>query len=61
MGDVTEEIEKEINCNKVDVLKVGHHGSDTSSSSQFCTHFNIFKQKQISEICILSQSVTQFK
>lgn len=35
MGDVTEEIEKEINCNKVDVLKVGHHGSDTSSSSQF--------------------------
>ena len=35
MGDVTEEIEKEINCNKVDVLKVGHHASDTSSSSQF--------------------------
>lgn len=35
MGDVTEEIEKEINCNKVDVLKVGHHGSYTSSSSQF--------------------------
>jgi len=35
MGDATQDIEKEINCNKVDVLKVGHHGSDTSSSSQF--------------------------
>ena len=35
MEDATQDIEKEINCNKVDVLKVGHHGSDTSSSSQF--------------------------
>ncbi len=39
MGDATEKSEKEIlktyDLNKIDILKVGHHGSDTSSSKEF--------------------------
>lgn len=35
MGDATQEVEEEIKCNKVDVLKVGHHGSESSTSSKF--------------------------
>lgn len=36
MGDAEELIEKEITSNvKSDVIKVGHHGSDTSSSKEF--------------------------
>ena len=35
MGDATQSIEKEMQCDKVDVLKVGHHGSDSSTSSEF--------------------------
>lgn len=35
MGDAEEENEKQINWPKTDVLKVGHHGSKTSSSENF--------------------------
>lgn len=35
MGDAEEENEKTINWPKTDVLKVGHHGSSTSSSESF--------------------------
>ena len=30
-----EDIEKEIKCEKIDILKVGHHGSDSSTSTEF--------------------------
>ena len=35
MGDATQDIEKEIKCEKIDILKVGHHGSDSSTSTEF--------------------------
>ena len=35
MGDAEKEIESKIAWSKVDVLKVGHHGSDTSSTEKF--------------------------
>lgn len=35
MGDAEKEIEEKISWPKVDVLKVGHHGSDTSSTEKF--------------------------
>ena len=35
MGDAEEENEKTISWTKTDVLKVGHHGSSTSSSEEF--------------------------
>ena len=35
MGDAEEENEKQIHWPKTDVLKVGHHGSNTSSSKNF--------------------------
>lgn len=35
MGDAEKQIENSIKWNKVDVLKVGHHGSGTSSNEKF--------------------------
>ena len=35
MGDAEKEIEESIDVRKVNILKVGHHGSDTSSSLDF--------------------------
>ena len=35
MGDATQGIEKEIKSDSVDVLKIGHHGSNSSTSSEF--------------------------
>lgn len=35
MGDAEEEVEKQLEDIEADVLKVGHHGSDTSSSVEF--------------------------
>ena len=35
MGDATTDIEDEIECDTVDVLKVGHHGSGSSTSTEF--------------------------
>ena len=35
MGDATTDIEDEIECDTVDVLKVGHHGSSSSTSMEF--------------------------
>ena len=35
MGDATTKIEEKIEWNKVDVLKVAHHGSSSSTSQQF--------------------------
>ena len=39
MGDANIEVEKEIikkyNLTNIDILKVGHHGSNTSSSEEF--------------------------
>ncbi len=35
MGDITTGIEKEIKCDTVDILKVGHHGSSSSTSMEF--------------------------
>ena len=34
-GDAEAEIENKINVGKINILKVGHHGSDTSSSEKF--------------------------
>ena len=35
MGDATQDIEKEINCDRVDVIKIGHHGSNSGTSTEF--------------------------
>lgn len=35
MGDATQDIEKEIDCDRVDVIKIGHHGSNSSTSTEF--------------------------
>ncbi len=44
MGDATSKSEKEIlnnySLNEIDILKVGHHGSDTSSSKDFINVIN---------------------
>ena len=44
MGDASTEVEKEFleeyNLPEIDVLKVGHHGSNTSSSKEFIENIN---------------------
>ena len=44
MGDASSTTEKELlkeyNLSKIDVLKVGHHGSKTSSSKEFINEVN---------------------
>lgn len=40
MGDAEEEIEKNLNPGKVDLLKVGHHGSRSSSTEEFINKVN---------------------
>lgn len=40
MGDAEEKIERELNVSDVDLLKVGHHGSRSSSSSSFIDKIN---------------------
>ena len=44
MGDAGVEVEKDLiekyNLNDIDVLKVGHHGSNTSSSKEFIDSVN---------------------
>lgn len=40
MGDAEEEVEKNINPGNVDLLKVGHHGSHSSSSESFINRVN---------------------
>ena len=44
MGDASSRSEKEIlktyDLGKIDILKVGHHGSDTSSSKDFIKSIN---------------------
>ncbi len=35
MGDATKNVEEKIDIEKTNVLKVGHHGSDSSSSAEF--------------------------
>ncbi|MGL4914388.1 MAG: ComEC/Rec2 family competence protein, partial [Romboutsia sp.] len=40
MGDAEAQIEKNINPGKVDLLKVGHHGSHSSSTSSFIEKIN---------------------
>ncbi len=40
MGDAESSIESRINISEVDLLKVGHHGSDTSSSPSFIDKLN---------------------
>ena len=40
MGDAEEKIERELDVNEVDLLKVGHHGSRSSSSSSFIDKVN---------------------
>lgn len=46
-GDAEEEIEQKLEVGKVNILKVGHHGSDTSSSENFL-------QKIAPEVAIIS-------
>lgn len=41
MGDAEKEIENHLNIKeKIDVIKVGHHGSDTSSTKKFIKNIN---------------------
>lgn len=40
-GDIEEEIEKRLNVRKIDVLKVAHHGSYTSSSFSFLQRLDL--------------------
>jgi len=40
MGDAEKEIEKNLKVENVDLLKVGHHGSNTSSSKSFIDKVN---------------------
>ena len=44
MGDASAEVEEELlkkyNLKDIDILKVGHHGSKTSSSKKFINHIN---------------------
>lgn len=35
MGDITTDIEDEMQCESVDILKVSHHGSNSSTSTEF--------------------------
>ena len=40
MGDVTTKVEESRAWNNIDVLKVGHHGSDSSTSQNFIEQTN---------------------
>ena len=40
MGDAEKEIEQKLNIRDVDLLKVGHHGSHSSSSKPFIDKIN---------------------
>ena len=39
-GDIEEEIEKTIYCNNIDIIKISHHGSNTSSSEAYLKRLN---------------------
>ncbi len=52
-GDITEEVENDIDIKKVDILKVAHHGSNTSTSSDFLNEINFNKNNKVSiAICM---------
>ncbi len=52
-GDITKEVENDIDIKKVDILKVAHHGSNTSTSSDFLNKINFNENNKVSiAICM---------